>query len=60
MNERTKKALDRLKDTISDIESWDRSFWNISQGTNHLTAYAEQVVNDAKTLASHLKSYGRK
>ena len=60
MNEQIKKAIDRLKETISELERMDSSYWNVSLGTSHLTAYAEQVVNDAKTLASHLKTYGKK
>lgn len=60
MNEQIKKAIDRLKETISELERMDRSYWNVSLGTSHLNAYADQVINDAKTLASHLKSYGKK
>lgn len=60
MNEHIKKAIDRLKETISELERIDCSYWNVSLGTSHLNAYADQVVNDAKTLASHLKSYGKK
>lgn len=60
MNEQIAKALSRLKETINEIERLDRSYWNTSLGTSHLNAYAEQIVNDAKTLAAHLKSYGKK
>lgn len=60
MNEHVANALARLKETIQDIESMDKSYWNVSLGTSHLSAYAEQVVNDAKTLAAHLKAYGKK
>lgn len=60
MNEPIKKSIDRLKETIAELERMDNSYWNVSLGTSHLTAYAEQVVNDAKTLASHLKAYGKK
>lgn len=60
MNEPIKKSIDRLKESISELERMDNSYWNISLGTSHLDAYAEQVVNDAKTLASHLKAYGKK
>lgn len=60
MNEQVRKAVERLKETISEIESLDRSHWNVSLGTSHLIAYAEQVVNDAKTVAAHLKSFGKK
>ncbi len=60
MNEQIQKSLFRLKETINEIESLDNSYWNISLGISHLNAYAEQVVNDAKTLAAHLKSYGKK
>ena len=49
-----------MKDTISEIERLDSSYWNISLGTSHLNAYAEQLVNDAKTTAAHLKAYGKK
>lgn len=60
MNTQITKALERLKETISELERLDTSYWNISLGTSHLTAYAEQVVNDAKTLVVHLKAYGKK
>lgn len=60
MNEHVANALSRLKETIQDIEDLDNSYWNVSLGISHLSAYAEQVVNDAKTLAAHLKSYGKK
>lgn len=60
MNEQIQNALSRLKETISEIERLDNSYWNVSLGTSHLRAYAEQIVNDAKTLAAHLKSYGNK
>lgn len=60
MNEQIRKALSRLKETISELERLDNSYWNVSLGTSHLIAYAEQVVNDAKTLAAHLKSYENK
>lgn len=60
MNEQIRKAIDRLKETVGELERMDNSYWNVSLGTSHLTAYAEQVVNDAKTLASHLKAYGKK
>jgi len=60
MNKEIKIAIDRLKGTISELERMDSSYWNVSLGTSHLTAYAEQVINDAKTLATHLKSYGKK
>ena len=58
MNEHVANALSRLKETVQDIEDLDNSYWNVSLGISHLNAYAEQVVNDAKTLAAHLKSYG--
>ncbi len=60
MNEQIRNAVDRLKQTISELERMDNSYWNVSLGTSHLKAYAEQVVNDAKTLAFHLKTYGKK
>ena len=60
MNEHVANALSRLKETIQDIEDMDNSYWNASLGTSHLRAYAEQIVNNAKTLAAHLKSYGNK
>ena len=60
MNNEIKRAINRLKETIEDLEKMDRSYWNVSLGTSHLTAYAEQLVNDAKTLAAHLKSFGKK
>lgn len=60
MNEQAAKVLLRLKETIAEIENLDNSYWNVSLGTSHLNAYAKQVVNDAKTLAAHLKAYGKK
>ncbi|MBD5357423.1 MAG: hypothetical protein HDR88_10535 [Bacteroides sp.] len=60
MNPQIQTSLQRLKDTISEIERLDSSYWNISLGTSHLNAYAEQLVNDAKTTAAHLKAYGKK
>lgn len=59
MNSQITKALERLKETLSELERLDSSYWNISLGTTHLSAYAEQIVNDAKTLAAHLKAYGK-
>lgn len=59
MNESIRKAIDRLKETINQLERMDQSYWNVKLGTSHLTAYAEQVINDSKTLAAHLKAYGK-
>lgn len=59
MNEQITTALNRLKETISTLENLDNSYWNRSLGTKHLEAYAEQLVNDAKTLAAHLKTFGK-
>ncbi len=59
MNQQIKNSIERLKQTISEIERLDGSFWNVSLGTSHLSAYAEQLVNDAKTAAVHLKAYGK-
>ncbi len=60
MNIEIRRAIERLKATTRDIEQLDSSYWNVSLGTSHLTAYAEQVINDAKTLSAHLKAYGHK
>lgn len=60
MNTQIQNALSRLKESISELERLDNSYWNCSLSTSHLKAYAEQIVNDAKTLAAHLKSYGNK
>lgn len=60
MNPQIQTSLQRLKDTISEIERLDSSYWNISLGTSHLNAHAELLVNDAKTTAAHLKAYGKK
>lgn len=60
MDEQVAKALSRLKETIAEIENLDNSYRNVNLRTSHLNAYAEQVVNDAKTLAAHLKAYGKK
>ena len=57
MNKQIRKSLDRLKESLSELERLDSSYWNISIGTSHLSAYAEQIVNDAKTLAAHLKAF---
>ena len=57
MNEQIAKSLERLKETISTIEQLENSYWNKSLGTKHLEAYAEQLVNDAKTVASHIKAF---
>lgn len=59
MNEQIRNAIERLKGTINEIETLDRSHWNVSLGTSHLTAYAEQLVNDAKTVAAHIKAFGK-
>lgn len=59
MNEQITTALNRLKETISTLENLDNSYWNRALGTKHLEAYAEQLVNDAKTLAAHLKTFGK-
>lgn len=59
MNEQIKNSIERLKDTISTIENLEMSYWNRSLGVKHLEAFAEQVVNDAKTLAAHLKTFGK-
>lgn len=59
MNGQIQNALSRLKETIAEFERLDNSYWNVSLGTSHLNAYAEQIVNDAKTLAAHLKAYGK-
>lgn len=42
MNEQIKKAIDRLRETLNEMESWDRSYWSARLGTIHLKAYAEQ------------------
>lgn len=60
MNEQILKAIERCKETIAEIENLDNSHWNVSLGVKHLEAYAEQIVNDAKTLAAHLKTYGKR
>lgn len=60
MNEQIQKALSRLKESIAELEKLDNSYWNVCLGTSHLLAYAEQISNDAKTLAAHLKAYGKR
>ena len=57
MNERIRKAIDRLKESVNDLEKLDSSYWNKMLGTGHLNAYADQILNDAKTLSSHIKNY---
>lgn len=59
MNEQIRKSIDRLKESIAELERLDSSYWNKSLGTSHLNAYAEQIVNDAKTVASHLKAFAK-
>lgn len=59
MNEQIQKSINRLKESIAELERLDKSYWNVSLGTSHLSAYAEQITNDAKTLAAHLKAYGK-
>lgn len=60
MNQQIINSIKRLKETINDVENLGQSYWNASLGTKHLDAYAEQLVNDAKTLAAHLKAFGKK
>lgn len=60
MNDQIRNSIDRIKETLNEMESWDRSYWSARLGTSHLKAYAEQIVNDAKTLAAHLKAYGER
>ena len=57
MPEDIRKVIDRLKDDISTIEKWDRSYWNKSIGTNHLKAMATMLTNDANTIAAYLKNF---
>ena len=52
-----RKVLDRLKEDIATIESWDSSFWNKSLGTNHLKSAATMLKNDADTVANYLKNF---
>lgn len=51
--------MQRLEETISKIKSLDSSYWNASLGTKQLHGYAEQLVNDAKTVAAHMKFFGK-
>ncbi|WP_290375154.1 hypothetical protein [uncultured Duncaniella sp.] len=60
MNEQIKESIERLKETIRKIEALDMSYWNVSLGTSHLIAYADQIVNDAKTVSAHIKAFGKK
>lgn len=60
MNADVRAALDRLKETIARIESLDQSYWSASLGTRHLDAFAEQLANDAKTAAAHIKAFGKR
>lgn len=52
-----RKVLERLKEDIATIESWDSSFWNKSLGTNHLKSAATMLKNDADTVANYLKNF---
>ncbi len=60
MNSPIANSIKRLKESINELENLGSSYWNVSLGTKHLEAYAEQIVNDAKTLAAHLKTFGKK
>lgn len=60
MNEQIQKSINRLKESIAELERLDNSYWNVRLGTSHLSAYAEQITNDDKTLAAHLKAYGKR
>jgi|InofroStandDraft_1065614.scaffolds.fasta_scaffold66781_3 hypothetical protein len=60
MNERIQNAVTRLKASICELETLDTSYWNASLGTSTINALSEQIVNDAKTLQAHIKSYGKK
>ncbi len=57
MPEDIRKVIDRLKDDITTIEKWDRSYWNKSLGTNHLKAMATMLINDTDTVAAYLKNF---
>lgn len=57
MPEDIRKVIDRLKDDITTIEKWDRSYWNKSLGTNHLKAMATMLKNDVNTIAAYLKNF---
>lgn len=57
MPEQIRKAIERLKEDISTIEEWDRSFWNKSLGTSHLKSMATMLKNDADTIAAYLRNF---
>lgn len=57
MPEEIRKTIERLKEDISTIEKWDRSFWNKSLGTSHLKSMATMLKNDADTIAAYLKNF---
>lgn len=57
MPEEIRKAIERLKEDISTIEGWDRSFWNKSLGTSHLKSMATMLKNDADTIAAYLRNF---
>nr|DAU91918.1 MAG TPA: hypothetical protein [Caudoviricetes sp.] len=60
MNERIQNAVTRLKASICELEMLGNSYWNASLGTSTINALSEQIVNDAKTLQSHIKAYGKR
>lgn len=57
MPEDIRKVLERLKDDISMIEKWDRSYWNKLMGTNHLKSAATMLKNDADTVANYMRNF---
>lgn len=57
MPEAIRKVIDRLKDDIAMIESWDSSFWNKRLGTNHLKSSAIMLKNDADTVANYMRNF---
>ena len=57
MPEDIRKVIDRLKDDIAMIESWDSSFWNKTLGVNHLKSAAIMLKNDADTVANYMRNF---
>lgn len=57
MPEEIKESINRLREDITKLESYDSSYWSKSLGTTHLKTLARVIKNDADSLAAHLINY---